>query len=515
MRKALLFLPFLLSHTLSAQPPSIQWQKTIGGTAYDNGGVTIPTLDGGYILAASTYSTDHDAPDNHGQSDALLVKMSATGAVQWKKCYGGSSSDGISSIRQLADSGYIMAGSSFSSDGDLTANQGFNDCWVARLNASGQIIWQRSYGGSSHEDAIDIIATADKGYIFTGFTQSNDGDVSGGHGVNTDYWVVKLDSTGAIQWQKCLGGTDQETPRSIVQTADGGYVVSGYSGSSDGDVTGQHGGWDIWVVKLSPSGAIQWQKALGGSSYEAIGTLIKTADGGFAVSGFTSSVNGDVNYGSNPSTGTIDAWLVKLDSAGAIQWQRPVGGNKADVIVSLCQTPDNGFVAAGGTQSSLGLGATGFHGGEDVWVLRFDAAGSLQWQGVYGGSDTERATAVIPCTDGGLLLTGTTKSNNGDVTGRLGSYDGWLVKLSAPSGIAALPALPAFTLYPNPAAQQLYIRNAPEGSHLRILDVLGREVLRAGGQVAELHIGSLSPGRYQVVITDKSGRALSRPLVKE
>src|SRR5690606_33017833 len=165
-------------------------------------------------------------------------------------------SDAANSIQQTADGGYIAAGSSSSNDGDVTGNNGDDDFWILKLNTTGNIEWQKSMGGSANDRPYSIQQTEDGGYIVAGSSSSNNGDVSGNHG-NTDYWVVKLNTVGEITWQKSLGGSSLDIARSIRQTADGGYIVAGNSRSLDGDVTGNNGEFDYWVVKLNSSGTIE------------------------------------------------------------------------------------------------------------------------------------------------------------------------------------------------------------------------------------------------------------------
>ena len=198
----------------------------------------------------------------------LLISFCfAQPSIVWQKCLGGSSTDYALSIRQTTDGGSIVAGSSFSNDGDVSGNHGYDDYWVVKLNSVGEIVWQKSLGGSYHDYAYSIRQTTDGGFIIAGWSESNDGDVSGHHGSTDyyDYWVVKLNSAGEIEWQKCLGGSDGDVAWSIHQTSDGGFIVAGHSNSNDGDVSGWHEGYDdiggnplpdYWVVKLSPEDGI-------------------------------------------------------------------------------------------------------------------------------------------------------------------------------------------------------------------------------------------------------------------
>ncbi|MDR0665109.1 MAG: hypothetical protein LBF86_06275, partial [Helicobacteraceae bacterium] len=172
-----------------------------------------------------------------------------------EKSLGGSDYDYATSIQQTKDNGYTVAGYSYSNDGDVTENYGNYDFWIVKLNANGAIVWQKSLGGSNSDWATSIQQTKDNGYIIAGYSYSTDGNVTGHHGStdNTDCWIVKLNANGAIEWQKSLGGSDYDYANSIQQTSDGGYIIAGSSYSTDGNVTDHHGSTnynDYWIVKL-------------------------------------------------------------------------------------------------------------------------------------------------------------------------------------------------------------------------------------------------------------------------
>ncbi len=331
---------------------TIQWHKSLGGHRTEEARSVQQTADGGYIVAGSTKSNDGDVSGNHGfewPMDSWIVKLNASGTIQWQKCLGGSKSERANSIQQTADGGYIVAGNTESNDGDVSGYHGQVDGWIVKLDRSGNIQWQKSLGGSEDELAWSIQQTIEGGYIVSASTSSNDGDVSGNHG-ESDSWIVKLDGSGTIQWQKCLGGSEWENPYSIQQTTDGGYIVAGSTKSNDGDVSGYHGQVDGWIVKLDESGGIQWQKSLGGSGFDHASSIQQTIDGGYIVSGSTESYDGDVSgYQGASGHRNRDYWIVKLDVTGTIQWQKPLGGDSifTSYPSSIQQTSDDGFIVAG------------------------------------------------------------------------------------------------------------------------------------------------------------------------
>ena len=248
-----------------------------------------------------------------------------------------------------------------------------------------------------------------------GLTCSNDGDVQGHHGgPSGDLWVVKTDSIGAIQWQKCLGSSSNEFESRLLElTPDSGYFVAASVSSNSGDVTGFHGFYDFWLVRLDKYGEIIWQRCYGGTGADLCIGGTKTLDGGLILCGNTDSNDGDVLCDYHGGTG--DAWIVKVDSLGTIQWQNCFGGSEMDNISVICPTPDGGYICAGNTSSNDGQ-VTGNHGGTDVWVIKIDSLGSLVWQRCFGGSNKDLGYDLVPTACSNYLIGGYTYSADGDVT---------------------------------------------------------------------------------------------------
>jgi uncharacterized repeat protein (TIGR02543 family) len=408
---------------VEAATPNIEWQRSFGGSDYERAQSIQQTTDGGYIVTGYTESNDGDVIGHHGDCDAWVIKLDSSGSLQWQKALGGSDDDYGQSIRQTSDGGYIMAGYANSNDGGVNGNHGRSDCWVVKLDPSGEIQWQKLYGGSDDDAGYSIQQTSDGGYIVAGDSESADGDVTDHRGPvdEADYWIIKLDSSGTIQWQKSLGGTNNDRTASIQQTTDGGYIVAGYSWSSDGDVRGSHGGEDYWVVKLDSSGEIQWQRALGGSGHDWAQSIQQTTDGGYVVAGWAGSNNGDVvGY-----HGSDDYWVVKLNSSGVIQWQKALGGTGYDWGRSIQQTVDGGYVVAGTSNSKDGdVGSS--HADWHAWVVKLSSSGGIQWQKPLGGTWDEEAYSIQQTADGDYILAGYSDSYS-DNHGR---EDYWIVKLT-------------------------------------------------------------------------------------
>ena len=435
MKKILALLVTLFSLNSFSQAPSIDWAKCLGGASIDHASSIQQTTDGGYIICGLTWSNDGDVAGNHGQSDIWVVKLNASGNLVWQKCLGGSSFEFGTSIQQTTDGGFIICCLTSSNDGDVSGYHGDTDIWVVKLNSTGNILWQKCLGGTLNESKTSIQQTTDGGFIICGNTSSNDGDVAGYHG-DIDIWVVKLNASGNLVWQKCLGGTSGEYEASIQQTTDEGFIICCLTWSNDGDVAGNHGQSDIWVVKLNVSGNLVWQKCLGGTLFDATNenSIQQTPDGGYIICGYTYSNDGDVagNHGQS------DIWVVKLNAFSNLVWQKCFGGTSLDDTHenSIQQTTDGGFIICGVTGSNDG-DVSGNHGGSDRWMLKLNASGNLVWQKCLGGTsnDSHASSSIQQTTDGGYIICSVTQSNDGDVSGNHGDEDIWVVNLNSTGSI--------------------------------------------------------------------------------
>jgi hypothetical protein len=258
----------------------------------------------------------------------------------------------------------MVAGTTGSSDGDATLHRGSGDYWVVKLNNIGAIQWQKSFGGSSAESAFGIQQAIDGGYILNGYSSSSDGDVTINKG-GTDFWVLKIDGTGNIQWQKSLGGNNDDRGWSVIQNQEGDYVVYGSSNSVNGDVGANNGDRDFWVVKLSTLGDIIWNNTFGGFDLDACHALRQAPDGGYLLAGNCFSNNGELSN----NHGVSDILLVKINSAGSKEWQKLLGGPAGDFAYGLQLTSDGGCIVAGGANSNGG-DVSGHDAGEDLWVVK-------------------------------------------------------------------------------------------------------------------------------------------------
>ena len=310
---------------------NIQWTKVLGSSWDDIAHCIIPTEDNGFIMAGKAGASDGDVTGNHGGYDCWIVKLDADGEVLWKTCLGGSNIDEAYAIKQTTDKGYIVAARSISDDGQVSYNHGGYDFWLIKIDGSGNIQWEKSYGGSNDDVALGIDQTSDGGYIATGYTKSNDGDVSGLNG-GEDYWTIKVDSIGNLKWQSCLGGSDNEEANGVLQLPDNNIVVAGYTFSNDGDVTGNHGSRDSWIIVYDNNGNVLKSTCYGGSEQDAIYGITKTTSGGFAAAGIANTGSGG------------NMWMAKFDKNAFIKWQKTYNGYRA---YSIKEIADDSFVLAG------------------------------------------------------------------------------------------------------------------------------------------------------------------------
>lgn len=353
-------------------------------------------------------------------------------SIQWQKAYGGSLMESIGDIKQTSDGGYILIGSTSSIDGDVTGLHGtFPDAWVVKLNSTGSIIWQKCLGGTKSDRGYSIMETSDGGYIACNTSNSTDGNVTGLHGTNIDIWVVKLTSTGSISWQKCFGGTGNEDGKtSIMQTTDGGYIFTGTTESPvGGDITKRiyHPGSDIWVVKITDAGVLDWQQCYGSTASDWSGDIKLTNDGGYIFCANTG--HGDSSVGAHYGTpGLSDFWIAKTTTTGSISWKKTVGGTEDDRLQMIYPTLDNGFLTVGKTKSS-NHDVTGYHDSTDALLVKQKADGSIEWAKAIGGTKVDEGFMVTESADNNIFLVGKTMSPDGDLQGHNGINRVWICAL--------------------------------------------------------------------------------------
>lgn len=480
MKILILFLFYFVGcwNSLDAQSPSIQWQRTIGGSDYDRGKSLCKNNEGGYYLLNFSESMDGDrsSPINiFGGADYWLINLDTSGSIVWDRSYGGTDFDDPSQIICTKDKGYAFCGTTSSNDSDVSGNHSFgDDIWITKLDSNLTIQWENCFGSSITDYGYSVTQTLDSQFVFLGDVYGNDSNVIGNHGDN-DMWVVKVNH-GVIRWQLCLGSTGPDFPGSILATADGGVVVTGATDAngSFGYCSSPPPGYNAWVVKIDSLGAIQWETCLGSSSWDEGVDIIEDARGGFFLVGTTQGNDYDVTH----NYGYSDIWVLRLNSNGNILWQNSYGGENGEVSASIALTPDMGAVVCGYTTSYTGQ-AAGNHGATDAFLVKIDSSGNCQWSHCYGGSYFDQANAVMVDNDGSILFTGTTQSNDGDVTFNHGYEDVWIVKLDpSPVSVGEIenPISELTAVYEN-GKVNLRFNNFQFGNYtISVYDLLGKEL---------------------------------------
>ena len=395
------------------------WQKSLGGSGFDLLKSIRGTKDGGFILAGTSNSDIgfHKKDSCKGGTDFWVFKLNAKGEEQWQRTIGGTGQDELLSVFQTTDGGYILGGSS-SSDATIVATTGKKALTTSKKDLTSK-------------------STSSRGSM--------------------DYWIVKLNAEGEVQWQKTFGGKYADELRSMEQTKDGGYILGGYSNSpQSGDKTEPSIGiGDYWVVKIDNSGTIEWQRTYGGNGDNQLYVIHQTGDEGYLIGGNSNSTNSLTTKGGTVSNGT-DFWLLKVDSKGEEQWSRTYDYGKVDILTSLVENKDHTFLIGGYAQNDITSESTlalkkQDKGINDYIALKIDATGQELWTQSVGSSGEDILRKLIETRDGGYLLAGTSNASSSlDKKSTIGSNDFWVVKLQDKVNIE--PAKVAIEVFPNPVA---------------------------------------------------------------
>lgn len=394
----------------------IAWIKNFGGSGDDTAQSVIETIDGGYAILGYTNSTDGDLQDKTlAVNDYWLLKLDYDGNLQWSRTYGGSKDDRGQSVIQTADGGFAITGYAMSDDGDGSNNNGFHDNWILKLDAQGNLEWEKSFGFSGHDHSYDLIQTADGGFFFVGFLDITsalaDGTYSKGnyltrHGVG-EFWGSKIDASGNLEWRGYYGGTNNDRAHAVVQADDGGFVMAGFSESDDFDISSSRGSYDFWVVKISNTGELIWERSFGGTGIEIAYDIAKTESNSYLISGHTFSTDQDVSS----NNGEADSWLIHVSDEGDLIWEQSYGGGLFDAAQSVKRIGDNQILIAGNAKSD-GLGQLPNRGENDMWLAKTDLQGRLIWQKTFGGNALDFGFDALQDSNQSLILVGSSDSSD-------------------------------------------------------------------------------------------------------
>lgn len=539
MKTILFLLTFnlcIFSISFSQSAPAIEWQNTIGGGNNDDVNDIKKTTDGGYILAGSSASNiSGDKTENCiGADDYWIVKIDSVGNIQWQNTIGGDVDDVLYAVQQTSDGGYILGGHSYSDiSGDKTENNnGSVDMWIVKTDAAGNIQWQNTIGGTGIDFLNSMQQTLDGGFILGSRSKSNISvdkteNCIGGF----DYWIIKTDTVGNIEWQNTIGGNGDDFLFSVQQTTDEGFIIGGYSISNiSGDKTENSiGDFDYWIVKTDKFGNIQWQNTIGGNLNDACYSATQTIDGGYILGGYSlSGISGDKT---EASLGDRDYWLVKTDSLGNVLWQNTIGGSSTDVLYIVRQSTDGGYFLGGDSRSNISGDKTENNWdltqlNPDYWIVKTDSVGNIVWDNTIGGVARDYFSFINESGDGGIVFGGISESNiSGDKTENcIGGWDYWIIKLFSDTITSAFNLQNTTTniqLFPNPAKEEVTINIIhPDYQNqfitISVYDVLGNVVLtkQAATVNCQLKVSNFCKGVYFMEVT--AGRDVWRSkFVKE
>lgn len=348
--------------------------------------------------------------------------------IQWEKSLGGSYYDKAYSVIELNDGGFLIAGNSQSSTNDVTFNNGLYDWWIVRINKTGNIVWKKTLGGTNEDHVRQVIKTPDGHFLCIGETQSNNGDVTDNIG-SIDFWVVKLDNLGNVIWKKCYGGTGIDRGYSACTTHDGNIMLAGLTESGTPYIANNRGSSDFLIIKIDLDGGIIWQKTYGGSNVDECKSIQQTSDGAYVLCGNSQSSDGDFN----DNKGELDVWVIKINASGGIQWQANMGGSESDYADTIIEDKNGNFLIAGET-FSYDFDATENHrinnNTRDYFIIKLNSQGQKIWTRCYGGSDNEYARSIIETNSGEYAIIGESYSNDGQAPNKKGSADFWLIKVN-------------------------------------------------------------------------------------
>ena len=409
---------------------SIKNIQTFGGSQNDVFQSIKSTNDGGYIAVGHTQSSDFDVDFKTNNSfDFWIVKFNTDDSISWNKTFGGSDDDRATDVIQLNDGSFIITGFSRSANVDVSSNAGNYDFWTIKLDANGNLLWEKSFGFSGADQAYTLHKTNDGNILIGG---SLDVTASGGQGnsrssakhAGGDYWLIKIDANGNQIWSRYFGGLFTETLTGIEETDAGNYILTGYTDSNDTDISNNIGSYDFWIVKVSANSDLIWEKNFGGTQIDEAFAICKTTDNHFLIAG--NSRSDDVNLSEN--YGSSDVWIIKIDVDGNLIWQKNYGGSSFENALAIIPSTNGGFYATGSSRSS-DIDVTNNNGNKDVWILKIDANGNLENQNTVGGSNLDEANSLTELINGDLILAGFSQSSDGVILENKGFSDALLIKI--------------------------------------------------------------------------------------
>lgn len=531
----ILLILLILFNTNSYTQFDITDQLTIGGDENFQVSSLVASPDGGFYLAAATTSNSFSGNltvEVPGDRGVVITKYTNNLDIDWQKSYGGDGNEFLYDLIDAGDGLLMLVSSNSQPSGNKTSpNFGGSDAWVVKLDYDGEIVWQETYGGSLSELSV-LAILLNNNEILLGITSAS--DISGNKTTNSigtnDFWVVKINSTGDILWQESYGGESGETIFSITQNNDQNIILVGSSSSdSSGNKSeNNYGLQDIWVLCIDTNGSILWDKTLGSEGFEVTGQVVANEGKLFIL------INGstDTSESGNRTAikkGLTDIWMVELDNNGVVIDQKSFGGDGQENGGKYSILPDGRFLVSATSDSDISYDKTeNSRGNNDYWPLLFSKDGNLIWQKTIGGDNWDGLSSRAAIIQDEIILAGVTRSDvSADKT--VGSispfpeFDTWIVVLDAEAlnTVEAHLDIPEIIVYPNPAATKLYINPANTEIHeVSIVNSIGQivaafhDLSSENNQLFEIDMESFKNGVYVLKIKGENF-IVDKKVVKE
>lgn len=480
-------LQFLFALTSISQTRFRAWSVLAGGISEDYAFDIVETTNGGFVILGASTSSTGAFSSNHGGVDILVAAYNSSGQQLWMKLLGGTQNDVGTSIVRKANGSLYIAGRSKSSDFDFASNIGAYDYFLMKLDANGNIIWVKNYGGTDEDIGTHLIELSD-GFLLTGISMSNDslaGPICYGF---ADYWLVKTDTIGNVLWTKRTGGSDWERYPTSTLMSNGKIFTLGSTSSFDYDVTVNYGPEDFWLNQFAANtGSLLAQLSIGGPISEIAADVVEDNAGNYYVCGSTTSTS---NIQAN-NHGGLDLYITKFSAAGARLWSKCFGGVNNDYLSDIKYK--NGSLYLCGTTDSNDGDINNYYGAEDIWLLELDTAGAIKSNYSFGRDNTDEGLKVLITSANEIIIVASTLSGNLDSTPPAGVNDILLIKLGLSPAALSTENLRPISLVPNPSSGIFYLQNW-NGSRHEITDFTGKQVL--DGNTAKIDIRHLQAGIY-------------------
>jgi hypothetical protein len=505
----------LLCALTSLHSQNIQWQKDIKSSTQNFLSQVSTTIDQQYLITGSTIQTSTlqttENKQNNGY-DFHLVKLNQQGNQVWEKYFSGNNHDFLSSTVATQEGGFLISGTSYSNKGldKKEDSRGGSDIWLIRINEFGDELWQKTLGSSSDEEARAVVQSTDFGFFVAGNVQNS----NKGYG-SKDVLIIKLDKNGKELSQLILGGKGLDDVEKMISTKDGGVLVGIYSRSSIGGSkkTENFGEGDYWIIKLNKEGKVEWEKNYGGKGDDHLRTLALTSNGYIIGGESRSERSGNKTVGIEEGT---DLWLISLNDKGEEMWQKSYNFKNRDVLMGMSvlhsadDTSSKGILLGGYTQAEGRIESDD----EKFWMLYLDQNGNEQWRKYVKGESSkreERLSDIKLNRDGSIILAGTSAEELGK--------ENWKIIKLGDSQIDKLIEKQEIKIYPNPVTDYAYVEIGFDFKEADILvyDMGGRQIqtINTKNKVTKINTQNLIQGAYLVSVKTNTNKTASAKLIKK